>query len=125
MALMAGTSCWPRSVSEYSTEGGEVGFTSRMTTPLASRARSRAVNTLAETLGMSWRSSLKRRGPPLRFQMTFGVQAPPSTAMQVLSGDRKRVVSGTSVAVRVDLGGGRLIKKQSRNKTYTIEKNTT
>src|SRR3546814_17714669 len=74
MALMAGTSCWPRSVSEYSTEGGEVGFTSRMTTPLASRARSRAVNTLAETLGMSWRSSLKRRGPPLRFQMTFGVQ---------------------------------------------------
>src|SRR3546814_14135455 len=76
--------CWPRSVSEYSTEGGEVGFTSRMTTPLASRARSRAVNTLAETLGMSWRSSLKRRGPPLRFQMTFGVQAPPRTAMQEL-----------------------------------------
>src|SRR3546814_16692657 len=59
MALIAGTSCWPRSVSEYSTEGGEVGFTSRTTTPLASSARRRAVSTLAETLGMWTRSALK------------------------------------------------------------------
>src|SRR3546814_10409821 len=86
MALMAGTSCWPRAVSEYATEGGEVGFTSRTTTPLVASARRRAVSTLAETLGMSTRSSLKRRGPPLRFQMMFGVQAPPSTCMQALSG---------------------------------------
>src|SRR3546814_19703577 len=29
-------------------------------------------------------------------------------------GDRKSVVEGKSVSVRVDLGGGRIIKKQSR-----------
>src|SRR3546814_14915571 len=33
-------------------------------------------------------------------------------------GDRKRVVSGTSVSVSVDLGGGRIIK----NKTKVINK---
>src|SRR3546814_14703997 len=31
--------------------------------------------------------------------------------------DRKSVVSGTSVSVRVDLGGRRIIKKKNKNKT--------
>jgi len=30
---------------------------------------------------MSARSSLKRRGPPVRYQMMFGVQAPPRNLM--------------------------------------------
>src|SRR3546814_17031132 len=32
-------------------------------------------------------------------------------------GDRKSVVVGKSVSVRVDLGGGRIIKKKKKNKT--------
>src|SRR3546814_17717712 len=35
------------------------------------------------------------------------------------SGDRKSVVSGKSVSVRVDLGGRRHIKKKNNTKTYT------
>src|SRR3546814_14254402 len=34
-------------------------------------------------------------------------------------GDRKSVVKGKSVAVRVDLGGGRIIKKKNKHKEYT------
>src|SRR3546814_11084481 len=35
-------------------------------------------------------------------------------------GDRKSAVYGKSVAVRVDLGGRRSIKKKQRTRTYTI-----
>jgi hypothetical protein len=35
---------------------------------------------------MSVRSSPKRRGPPLRYQITFGVHAPPSSDMHSVSG---------------------------------------
>src|SRR3546814_11679402 len=34
----------------------------------------------------------------------------------VIGGDRKSVVSGKSVSVRVDLGGRRIIKKKKHNK---------
>src|SRR3546814_18930782 len=37
--------------------------------------------------------------------------------VRVAGRDRKSVVKGKSVSVRVDLGGGRIIKK--KNKTYT------
>src|SRR3546814_18956034 len=33
-------------------------------------------------------------------------------------GDRKSVVEGTSVSVRVDIGGGRIMKKNSRANNY-------
>src|SRR3546814_17883672 len=36
-------------------------------------------------------------------------------------GDRKRVVSGKSVAVRVDIGGRRMIKKKTKQCTDTSE----
>lgn len=86
IASMAGISSAPNSDNEYSTEGGEVGITWRRTTPRASSSRSRVVNTLAEIGGMSDRNSLKRRGPARRDQMTFGVQAPPMTAMHSVRG---------------------------------------
>src|SRR3546814_16341940 len=38
-------------------------------------------------------------------------------AVQRQQGDRKSVVSGKSVSVRVDLGGRRIIKKKKNNKT--------
>src|SRR3546814_15178996 len=42
-----------------------------------------------------------------------------------ISRDRKRVVWGEGVSVRVDLGGSRIIKKKKRNKrnTKTTQKN--
>src|SRR3546814_14478510 len=39
--------------------------------------------------------------------------------------DRKRVVSGKSVSVRVDLGGRRIIKKKNSNKDKTYSKMNT
>src|SRR3546814_18325543 len=39
-----------------------------------------------------------------------------STTKTVLAGDRKSVVSGKSVSVRVDLGGRRIIKKKRKDK---------
>lgn len=77
MASMAGINSRPKSVSSYSTDGGEVGRTVRSTMPIDSNSFRRALSILAETTGMSERSSLKRRGPPVRYQMTLGVHAPP------------------------------------------------
>jgi hypothetical protein len=95
---MAGTSSRPSSVKEYSTEGGEVGRTWREITPFSSISRRRAVRTLAEMPGMSSFSSLKRRGPLLRYQTTFGAQAPPISPMHSVSAQ----VSGSSrIAARV------------------------
>lgn len=79
---IAGISSLPISVSEYSTEGGDVDFSWRLMTALDSRTRSRLVRTLAEIGVRSSRSSLNRLGPALKLQMTFGVHAPPMTAMQ-------------------------------------------
>src|SRR3546814_11294806 len=41
------------------------------------------------------------------------------------SGDRKSVVSGKSVSVRVDLGGRRIIKKKTDNGTEKEQQKTT
>src|SRR3546814_11440751 len=41
------------------------------------------------------------------------------------AGDRKSVVEGKSVSVRVDLGGRRLIKKKTRTNRDTSSNNTT
>src|SRR3546814_11794177 len=38
-----------------------------------------------------------------------------------IRGDRKRVVEGTSVSVRVDIGGRRIIKKKRNNKLKKIK----
>ena len=86
IALIAGTSSRPSSVSEYSTDGGDVGITLRVMTPLLSSSRNRALSTFAEMAGMSRRSSLKRRSFALKYQTTFGVQAPPSSDMHSVSG---------------------------------------
>ena len=53
IVLITGISSRPSSDSEYSTEGGEEGTTSRTTTPFSSRSRSRAVSILGEMPGMS------------------------------------------------------------------------
>src|SRR3546814_7681312 len=46
-------------------------------------------------------------GPPWRSEVTFSEPRP----------DRKSVVSGKSVSVRVDLGGRRIIKKKNKRRT--------
>src|SRR6185437_14063719 len=86
MASMTGINSLPSAERAYSTEGGEVGATSRLTTPLVSSSRSRAVSILGEMPRMSLLSSPKRRGPPLNCQMTLVVHAPPSKAIQVPMG---------------------------------------
>ena len=77
MASIAGSNSWPSAVKAYSTEGGDVGLTSRETTPLPSNSRSRAVSIFDETGGISAFNSLNRRGPAPKYQMMLGVQAPP------------------------------------------------
>src|SRR5262249_56197443 len=86
MGWMAGRRSRPSSVSSYSTDGGDVGITRRVTTALLSSSRSRALSTRAEIRGMSTRSSPNRRGCALRYQITFGAHAPPSSAMHVVTG---------------------------------------
>src|SRR3546814_18801882 len=49
--------------------------------------------------------------PAAAVGVAIGVGAAPVA----VTGDRKRVVWGRSVSVRVDLGGGRITKKQKRN----------
>src|SRR5262249_21412141 len=86
IASTAGSSSRPKSVSAYSTDGGVVGRTVRVTIPSSASRFSRAESTLPETPSMSPRSSLKRRGDSRRYQTMFGVQAPPSSAMHSVSG---------------------------------------
>ncbi len=86
MASMAGMSSCPKSVRAYSTDGGEVGFTCRETTPLFSSWRNRVVSTLADIGGISICNSLKRRGPPLKYHRTLGVHAPFRIVMHSDSG---------------------------------------
>jgi hypothetical protein len=52
IALIAGTSSRPSAVSEYSTDGGDVGMTLRVMTPLRSSSRNRALSTFAEMAGI-------------------------------------------------------------------------
>jgi hypothetical protein len=86
IALIAGISSSPSGVSEYSTEGGDVGITRRSITPFSASFCRRALSTFAEITGMSARNSPKRRAPLLRLQITSGVQAPPSSDMHSVSG---------------------------------------
>ena len=51
---ITGTSSRPNADSEYSTDGGEEGTTSRITTPFPSSARNRAANIFGEIPGMSF-----------------------------------------------------------------------
>lgn len=81
MASNAGKSSAPSAVNSYSVDGGDVRRTCRTSTPLASNSVSRAERTLAEIGGISDRSSLNRRGPARKDQITFGAQAPDITAM--------------------------------------------
>src|SRR3546814_16821835 len=46
--------------------------------------------------------------------LDVGRQMPPLVRMNMSSADRKSVVSGKRVSVRVDLGGRRIIKKNKR-----------
>jgi hypothetical protein len=86
MASMAGINSLPSAVSEYSIDGGDDAMRVRLTTPLSSSDRNRAVRTLAVMVGKSTRSSPKRRGPPLKYHKTFGVQAPPINDMHCVMG---------------------------------------
>src|SRR5688572_15002676 len=86
MASMAGVSSCPRSVSEYSTVGGEVGITFRFRIPSRSNRLRRAEKTFGDTPGISAINSLNRRGSSRRYQITFGVQAPPNSFIQAVKG---------------------------------------
>src|SRR3546814_18829453 len=48
------------------------------------------------------------------FRLGGTTRGGPARALKLASGDRKRGVSGKSVSVRVDRGGGRLIKKKNK-----------
>ncbi len=71
----------PSDVSSYSTDGGDVGLTCLMRTPRSSSSLNLADKTFADMGGMSCLSSLNRRGPARRDQMTFGAHAPAMTDM--------------------------------------------
>src|SRR5215217_1523965 len=86
MESITGNSSRPSEDRVYSTEGGEVGSTSRVTAPFAVSSRSRVVSTLGEMPGMSWSSSPKRRGPPESCQTMLVDHAPPSNDMQACMG---------------------------------------
>src|SRR3546814_11909967 len=79
-------------------------------------------------LGVDTRRAL-RGGPVFRFRRerrSYALRFRRCTGMAVARfrrgvGDRKSVVEGKSVAVRVDLGGRRLIKKKNRkNKVHDV-----
>src|SRR3546814_16987190 len=65
---------------------------------------------------------------------SYSVPMPPITTisrmsimmakLSVVSGDRKSVVQGKSVSVRVDLGGRRIIKKKKKKKIKQCEPTT-
>src|SRR3546814_12563007 len=56
-------------------------------------------------------SHAQRLGTPERLER----EESHDVGLRVLLGDRKSVVSGKSVSVRVDLGGGRIIQKKKKN----------
>jgi glutathione S-transferase len=62
-----------------------VSRTWRWTTPRCVSSASRVESTFAETGGMSIRSSLNRRGPTRKHQITLGAQAPAITAIHSVS----------------------------------------
>src|SRR5580692_3397623 len=78
MLSRMGLSLCPSGVRAYSTVGGEVGLTSRVTTPLFSSSFSRVVKTLAEIFDRSLLRSPKRRGSVRKYHKIWGVQAPAS-----------------------------------------------
>src|SRR3546814_11411884 len=53
------------------------------------------------------------------FATPAGALPPGASATPVAAGDRKSVVEGKSVSVRVDLGGRRIIKKKNRQRDTT------
>src|SRR3546814_12066104 len=76
---------------------------------------------------MRARSTFTNRTRSVTFSISFGADSSivamsvsPSCSTGVADradGDRKSVVWGKSVSVRVDLGGRRIIKKKTHNKT--------
>src|SRR3546814_17006524 len=58
-----------------------------------------------------------RRGPTIFFggSRPANILADPVAAEENRDPDRKRVVSGKSVAVRVEIGGHRILKKKNKN----------
>ena len=86
IASIAGFNSQPRSVREYSTVGGEVGFTVRSTTPSTASFFNRVDSTLADTPLRSPFNSLKVLGECPRYQMMPGVHAPPMMPRHSRSG---------------------------------------
>jgi hypothetical protein len=131
MASMAGMSSCPRSVNEYSTVGGEVGATRRDKMPSASSFLSRAVKTLGDTPGISDINSLNRLGSDRRYQITFGVHAPPNKLMQKVNGhssgadgafDLRRLIGMGAPFQRLDYFPKGKCKVAYRRKVYTPTK---
>jgi hypothetical protein len=85
IASSAGINSWPKGVSSYSTDGGEVGRTFLLTSPRSCSSVSLVDNTFAETGGISTRNSLKRLDPIRKHHMTLGPHAPEIRAMQSVS----------------------------------------
>jgi hypothetical protein len=131
MASMAGISSRPRSVNEYSTVGGEVGATLRDKMPSASSFLSRAEKTLGDTPGISDINSLNRLGSDRRYQITFGVHAPPNNLMLAVNGhssggditfDLRRLIGTGAPFQRLDHFPNGNCKVAYRRKVYTPTK---
>src|SRR3546814_19096643 len=77
----------------------------------------------------SWPSKTSTSWPRMSVTMSWplcesntNVSAPPPPVMTSLPVDRKSVVQGKSVSVRVDLGGRRLITKQKTERAILRER---
>jgi len=81
-----GPSLRPKTVSAYSTVGGEVCFTSLVTTPRFSNSFRRVVKTLAEIRPRSLFKSQNRLSSVLKYQRIWGVQAPANSFKLVSKG---------------------------------------
>src|SRR3546814_18280514 len=92
--------------------------THRKCRPLPCRARAIPAGLACDADGQkcAWSRSLTR-------QRCRGARTadPVESAVEAGAGDRKSVVSGKSVPVRVDLGGGRIVKKTS-TMTHTMKR---
>lgn len=77
-ALTGTTISRPKSVSEYSTLGGLVGYTARKTKPSRSKPRNVDASIFWETPPTMRLNSLKRFGPPSRGMMIWIVHLSPA-----------------------------------------------
>src|SRR3546814_12349609 len=90
---------------------------------LAEHGAPRTVSQIARTMGLT-RQSVQRLADDLRHAVLIEFLPNPDHArakLMTMTRDRKSVVEGKSVSVRVDLGGRRIIKKKKKNNKKPIQ----